>query len=576
MKPISLAALLAALVGVSSLEAQPSAPPAKADPPPIIFKPKTTDPIPTPGKPVATGGMIRFSPQPATGAPDAPPLPIPVPPKNPDPAPAVKADGKLLFDYWFVAAVDGVRIGYLHWAAREVEKDGKKLWVGSKYQKLTVARFGQVVQQWGEEGTTETPEGEVLITTFSQGLGKDQALAITGVVDGKTLRVKGSGGAAGAEDKPWPGGVTGVVREPLEFRDRMLKPGDEFSSLQYVAALNRVIKTTTIAEAEESLVLWPNTPPRKLLRLVTKMEPVGTFKLPAQYLWVDAKTYEPLKSEFDFAALGGKVTFLRTTQAAATQPVVNPPDVFDVQSIRLDREIAAIHGKAAMTYTITMPKDDDPPTAFASDLRQQVKNVDGKAKRFDLAVTAMRSPVSAVKPAAAPGPEFLGSSFFVNSDDATVKAHAKKAIAALGIDATPWDRAKAVEKWVKNNMQAVEFSQAMATADNVARTLSGDCTEYAMLSAAMCRAVGVPSRTALGLVYVPDSKGGKPFLAYHMWFEVYVDGQWLALDATLGQGSIGPGHVKITDHSWHNERSFAPLLPVLRVLMGKPTITVVE
>jgi transglutaminase-like putative cysteine protease len=96
-----------------------------------------------------------------------------------------------------------------------------------------------------------------------------------------------------------------------------------------------------------------------------------------------------------------------------------------------------------------------------------------------------------------------------------------------------------------------------------------------MLAAGMCRAVGVPSRTALGLVYAPD-RSGKPFLAYHMWFEVYADGHWVALDATLGRGSIGPGHVKIADASWHDEKSFAPLLPVLTVLGSTPKFEVLK
>ena len=47
-----------------------------------------------------------------------------------------------------------------------------------------------------------------------QGLGKDQALALTGTVEGKTLKVKGEGAAAAASDTPWPGGVVGLVREP--------------------------------------------------------------------------------------------------------------------------------------------------------------------------------------------------------------------------------------------------------------------------------------------------------------------------------------------------------------------------
>ena len=55
-------------------------------------------------------------------------------------------------------------------------------------------------------------------------------------------------------------------------------------------------------------------------------------------------------------------------------------------------------------------------------------------------------------------------------------------------------------------------------------------------------------------------------MAYHMWTEVWVSGQWLAIDATLGQGSIGAAHVKIADHSWYDTHSLTPLLAVARVL----------
>src|SRR5207249_84523 len=125
-----------------------------------------------------------------------------------------------------------------------------------------------------------------------------------------------------------------------------------------------------------------------------------------------------------------------------------------------------------------------------------------------------------------------------------------------------------------NNMRSLNFTEAMATADQVARTLEGDCTEYAMLAAAMCRVVQVPSRTALGLVYAELRQG--PVFAYHMWTEVWIDGQWLALDATLGRGSIGAAHIKITDHSWHDIHDLKPLLPIRRVIQGKPSIQIMR
>jgi hypothetical protein len=54
-----------------------------------------------------------------------------------------------------------------------------------------------------------------------------------------------------------------------------------------------------------------------------------------------------------------------------------------------------------------------------------------------------------------------------------------------------------------------------------------------------------------------------------------VRGQWFGVDATLGQGSVGAGHLKITDHSWRDIQTLAPLLPVTRVL-GKIQVEVVS
>jgi len=528
---------------------------------------QTTQPTPLPvvGQPVL----------PARGI-----LNVPPPAEKPAAAPiedgkGSQKDGKPIFDYWFAVGVEGERVGYVNWAAKEVEQKDKIFSIGVRYLKLTISRFGQIVTQWGEESTVESPEGEVLLTSMRQGLGKDQALALTGIVDGKVLRIKGDGAAAGASDTPWPGGVVGLVREPRLFKEVKQQPGESFEYLSYIPTVNRVVKTTTTFMGEESKTLWPNFPARKLLKFVTKPEPIGGVKLPTSTTWVDAETFEPLMLETDFPALGGQLTFLRTTREAATVPVTRPVEIFNVQSIQLDREIAGIHGTSLVVYKVSIPRDDDPTTIFANDERQQVKNLNTTGRTFELHVFSRRGPDKALEAQPVPGKEFMESNYFINWENDTVKGHARKALAGLPVSATPWDKAVAIERWVKANMKAFEFSQAMATADNVARTLQGDCTEYAMLAAAMCRAAGVPSRTALGLVYAPGATG-KPYLAYHMWFEVYASGQWLPLDATLGLGGVGPGHIKITDHSWHEEKSFAPLLPVLRALTARPQVEVLK
>jgi hypothetical protein len=317
------------------------------------------------------------------------------------------------------------------------------------------------------------------------------------------------------------------------------------------------------------------------LKLNVKMDPIrdqqgGLFELPTATVWCDAETLEPLKQEFDNPTMGGTMLILRTTKDAATRPPSKVPDLFDEQSIRLDRTVDNIHQKSSVTYRVTLAGEADPKAAFVSDGRQSAQNVNGKA--FELVVKAVRSAAEAAEsPEKERSKEYiaecLGTSFYIDWDNAATKRHANAAVAGLPRTATPWDKARAVEKWVRANMKPATFDNSMDTTSKVAETLSGDCTEFSVLAAGMCRALGVPSRTAVGLVYAPD-KDGKPFLAYHMWFEVFVDDRWVALDGTLGFGSVGPGHLKITTATWHNERSMAPLLPVMRLLMAKPAVGV--
>ena len=88
----------------------------------------------------------------------------------------------------------------------------------------------------------------------------------------------------------------------------------------------------------------------------------------------------------------------------------------------------------------------------------------------------------------------------------------------------------------------------------------------------MCRAAGVPSRTAVGLLYV-NHPVKQAVMGFHMWAEVWIDGQWRPIDAVLGRGYVGATHLKISDHSWHDVQSLTPLFPVYRVL-GKLDIQV--
>ncbi|MEI6538559.1 MAG: transglutaminase-like domain-containing protein, partial [Planctomycetota bacterium] len=135
----------------------------------------------------------------------------------------------------------------------------------------------------------------------------------------------------------------------------------------------------------------------------------------------------------------------------------------------------------------------------------------------------------------------------------------------------PWRIAVALERHVKDSMRLADFSQALASAAEVARSRRGDCTEYAVLLAAVMRSEGVPSRVAVGFAYVPNPASFAP----HMWTEAWINGQWIPFDATLG-GEVNPlTRLKVTDSALSDNVTNGTLLfiPLLN-LLGRATLEI--
>jgi hypothetical protein len=474
-----------------------------------------------------------------------------------------------IHDDWDAAYLNDHKAGFVHTVVREVERDGHKLRQTTVELDLTLKRFRDLIRVRMETGTEETVDGKVTGVSMRQFLGKEQQLILRGTVQGDQLHVKVSGVSQMDKRIPWNDQVVGLYRQRHLFKDRAVKPGDSFSYLQYEPGFNAVFTVRVTVKDYEKVNVFGTE--KRLLRVEGKAEKIEGVQPPAVTYWLDPD-FLPVRAETDMPGLG-KLVLLRTTRDVAQAPAAAPGRMTDIglsQSIPLNRRLARPHETEAVVYRITLPRDDEPATAFARDDRQQVQNRDGHT--FELHVQAVREPRAAAEP---PGPvaeEFVQSNAFINSADAKVQEHARRAV---GKETDPWKKAQAIEAWVHRNMRVLNFSEAMATADHVARTLEGDCSEFAMLTAGMCRAAGVPARVAVGLVYTDHGQRG-PALGYHMWTEVWVRGGWLALDATLGRGSVGAGHLKIAAHSWHDTQSLTPLLPVTRVMLAKPAVEVLR
>jgi transglutaminase-like putative cysteine protease len=160
-----------------------------------------------------------------------------------------------------------------------------------------------------------------------------------------------------------------------------------------------------------------------------------------------------------------------------------------------------------------------------------------------------------------PGEEFTRATRFLQCGDAEVRRQAEAGAAG---ETDPLRVALRLERSVRDLVTDKNFSTALASAAEVARSREGDCTEHAVLLAALLRCRGIPSRVAAGLVYVESLEG----FGGHMWTEAFIGGRWIPLDATLGRGGAGPAHIKLADSSLADNApapvtAFAPLIKLL-------------
>jgi hypothetical protein len=118
-------------------------------------------------------------------------------------------------------------------------------------------------------------------------------------------------------------------------------------------------------------------------------------------------------------------------------------------------------------------------------------------------------------------------SFLIDYDEAAFKPALDEARAQLGAAPT----ADALVGFVDRFITKKGFGRGFDIASVVARRREGDCTEHAVLLAALARAFHLPARVVEGIVLVEVDKR---VLAFgHAWAEVYAHGAWRAADAAF-------------------------------------------
>lgn len=215
------------------------------------------------------------------------------------------------------------------------------------------------------------------------------------------------------------------------------------------------------------------------------------------------------------------------------------------------------------TYTVSATGNESIRGLFESSDFQKVEVLDD----FHLKITVRNSDgerfedVPGSGETQTPTPDETSAGPMIQSDAPEIAALAQNVLPG---ETDPAKLAPALERFVFEFIVNKNYSRGFVTALEVATNPSGDCTEHAVLLAALARNRKIPARIVHGLIYEKDS--GK--MAWHVWNELYVNGRWVPFDATIGKGFVGVNHLRINAGSFSTATLAGTLLPAAK-LIGK-------
>ncbi len=467
-----------------------------------------------------------------------------------DPQPPPSAGHKFL-ETWDAVFQRDSKIGFSHTVMEKVSRQGETLVKANSWMETEVVRFEQVaksqmhVESWESESgqvrsfRVETRAGPTPITV--QGESRDGELSLVVSTKGGQVR----------RTMPWKPSHGGFFAVEQSLAGQPMQPAEkrELTFLMPWLTGVELVTSKLTAEAVEPVALVNTT--EQLLKITQTIQ-LGGVTIDC-ICWTDEHG-QILKNTIPQL----QQTIIRTTREVAQAPgAAGDYDLGKDSVVRISAPLPHPHQLTKAVYEIAVPHADV-AQLFVSGASQIVEPLDQHTARLTVLAVRPHSPTTAVVEAPA-GPGDSEPNSMIEADDPQIEKLAREAV---GTQTGAWEKCVALEKWVHAAIRRKNFGQAFATAADVARSLEGDCTEHAVLLAALCRAQAIPARVVVGLVYSPLDQG----FAFHMWNEAWVEGRWIPLDATLGQGGIGAAHVKISHSNLGGEGTDVALLSVIPVI----------
>jgi hypothetical protein len=423
-------------------------------------------------------------------------------------------------DQWFTVLLDGRKIGSFE---SRREEQGANVVTLQKLD-MVLDRAGSHVALSNAETSIETSDGRPLsFRSVSQLSGSETTIEGT-LRDGMVDVVTHTGGNQQKRRIPWPNGAVLPEGMRLAALRAGLAAGTRYRALSFQPSSLDAAEVASVVRPKEAVEL-----PGGRMNLTPIEQTIAFPGAPMQsQAWVDA---EQTIYKLTMPILGVELTLLTCDRACATAPNQGS-DVFARTLMASPRPLGAAELAQGMRYTLKA-RDHGAALNLPQTDEQRVAYEDGAW------VVTVR-PATAAHVEAKPAADDYLPNDWLQSKAPEVERLAKRAV---GDARQPRERMQRIETFVRGYIRNKSLDVGYASALEVARKPEGDCTEHAVLVAALGRASGIATRVVDGLAYAPGFAGKEQVFVPHAWAQAFVDGRWQSFDAALA--GFDAGHIAL-------------------------------
>jgi len=424
---------------------------------------------------------------------------------------------------WMAVFLQGKKMGCMK--AVRISGDSKTI----THQELTlqIKRGGALpVEIRNMTELEETKDGHPLAFKFEQS-SFGSSMKSQGMIsqDGR-LHVKV--GTAGQQMKEstidWPQGAVMEEGSRLVARKMGLKAGTSYEYRQFLPDSLQVMDVLVKVGNKEDVDLLGRVMP--LTKVEQHLKSRGETLSVVSYVDEQSDSYKVI-----MPMMGMTMEMIACTEQYALSRN-DPADFFNVGLIPSPKPLSQTDLKRTVSYEL-IPKDGASHVSVPSSEEQKVSKREGKVGSIMVTVANIVMPAGDKLPYQGSDEAAIAAlkpTSFVQSDAKEIIDLAKK---ATGDSRSTAEAVKRIQNFVFNYITKKDLSVGYASALEVAKGREGDCTEHAILAAALCKAAGIPARIVTGLVYAAQFSGRRSIFVPHAWTQAYVGGKWISFDAAL-------------------------------------------